>query len=266
MTLQRVVQVDAFTDRPFAGNPAAVCVLEQPIDDALMASIAAEMNLAETAFLQRLPGSEEWSLRWFTPEVEVDLCGHATLASAHALWESGEAREDQRIRFHTRSGILTAERRNGWIELDFPSLPSAPEPIPSWLEAALGSAPVNFERSRFDLVVELADERAVRELAPDLMRLAKEPVRGFIITARASGEYDFVSRWFGPGAGVMEDPVTGSAHSVLGPYWQQRLGKSEFTAFQASRRGGVLRVGVDGDRVRLSGQAVTTLRGELIVG
>jgi len=265
MTLQRVVQVDAFTDRPFAGNPAAVCVLEQPMPDALMASIAAEMNLAETAFLQRLPGTEDWSLRWFTPEVEVDLCGHATLASAHALWESGEAREDQRLRFHTRSGILTAARRDGWIELDFPALPGTPEPAPDWLEGALGAPAVNFERSRFDLVVELAEERAVRNLQPDLMRLAREPVRGFIVTARGSGEYDFVSRWFGPGAGVMEDPVTGSAHSVLGPYWQARLGKSEFTAFQASRRGGVIRVAVRGDRVLLSGRAVTTLRGELIL-
>jgi PhzF family phenazine biosynthesis protein len=266
MTLQRVVQVDAFTDRPFAGNPAAVCVLEQPIPDALMASIAAEMNLAETAFLQRLPGSDEWSLRWFTPELEVDLCGHATLASAHALWESGEAHEDQRLRFHTRSGILTAERRDGWIELDFPALTSTPEAAPEWLEAALGATPVNFERSRFDLLVELADEDTVRTLAPNLMRLAEEPVRGFIVTARAAGAYDFVSRWFGPGAGVMEDPVTGSAHSVLGPYWEPRLGKSEFVAFQASRRGGVIRVAVLGDRVLLSGRAVTTLRGELILG
>lgn len=266
MSLQRVVQVDAFTDRPFAGNPAAVCVLEQPIADGLMASIAAEMNLAETAFLQRLPGTDDWSLRWFTPEVEVDLCGHATLASAHALWESGEARDDQRLRFHTRSGILTAERRDGWIELDFPALPSTPEPTPDWLDAALGAPSVNVERSRFDLVVELRDERAVRELAPNVMRLAEEPVRGFIITARGSGEYDFVSRWFGPGAGVMEDPVTGSAHSVLGPYWKDRLGKDEFLAYQASRRGGVIRVAVHGERVRLSGRAVTTLRGELILG
>lgn len=265
MTLQRVVQVDAFTDRPFAGNPAAVCVLEQPIGDGLMASIAAEMNLAETAFLQRMPGSDEWNLRWFTPEVEVDLCGHATLASAHALWESGEAGEDQLLRFHTRSGILTARRRHGWIELDFPALPSTPEPAPAWLEGALGAAPVNFERSRFDLLVELADEHTVRALQPNLMRLAEEPVRGFIVTARGSGEYDFVSRWFGPGAGIMEDPVTGSAHSVLGPYWEARLGKSAFTAYQASRRGGVIRVDVRGDRVLLSGRAVTTLRGELIL-
>ncbi|HEX6643212.1 MAG TPA: PhzF family phenazine biosynthesis protein [Gemmatimonadales bacterium] len=265
MTLQRVVQVDAFTDRPFAGNPAAVCVLEQPIADELMAAIAAEMNLAETAFLQRLPGTEEWSLRWFTPEVEVDLCGHATLASAHALWESGKAREDQRIHFHTRSGILTAERRNGWIELDFPALPSRPEPMPGWLAGAIGAEPVAFERSRFDLVVEVADEATVRNLRPNLARLGEEPVRGFIVTARGTGEHDFVSRFFGPAAGVMEDPVTGSAHSVLGPYWAERLGRTDFTAFQASRRGGVLRVSVRGDRVLLAGQAVTTLRGELIL-
>jgi PhzF family phenazine biosynthesis protein len=266
MTLQRVVQVDAFTDRPFAGNPAAVCVLEQPIEERLMAAIAAEMNLAETAFLQRLPGSEEWSLRWFTPEVEVDLCGHATLASAHALWESGEAREDQRLRFHTRSGVLTAQRRGGWIELDFPALPSRPEPAPEWLAGAIGAAPVNFERSRFDLVVEVADEATVRNLHPNLMRLGEEPVRGFIVTARGAGEFDFVSRFFGPAAGVMEDPVTGSAHSVLGPYWAARLGRTDFTAFQASKRGGVLKVSVRGDRVILAGQAVTTLRGELILG
>ena len=266
MSLQRVVQVDAFTDRPFAGNPAAVCLLEQPISEKLMAAIAAEMNLAETAFLQRLPGDDAWSLRWFTPEVEVDLCGHATLASAHALWESGEAGDEQTLRFHTRSGVLTAERRGGWIELDFPALPSHPEPVPPWLAAALGAAPVNFERSRFDLVVELGSESEVRNLQPNLMRLAEEPVRGFIVTARGSGEYDFVSRWFGPGAGVMEDPVTGSAHCVLGPYWESRLGKSDFTAWQASRRGGVVRVAVRGERVLLSGQAVTTLRGEIILG
>src|SRR5690606_2986418 len=182
--------------------------------------------------LQRLPGSDEWSLRWFTPAVEVDLCGHATLASAHALWESGEAGEMDRIRFHTRSGVLTAERRNGWIELDFPALPSTPEAAPEWLAMALGAEPANVERSRFDYVVELANESVVRSLNPDMGLLAREPVRGFICTARGSTPYDFVSRWFGPATGVPEDPVTGSAHCALGPYWMARLGKSEFLARQ----------------------------------
>jgi predicted PhzF superfamily epimerase YddE/YHI9 len=265
MTLQHVVQVDAFTDRPFAGNPAAVCILQQPLSDAMMAAIAAEMNLAETAFLQRLPGSEEWSLRWFTPLVEVDLCGHATLASAHALWESGQAAEGERLHFHTRSGVLTATRRDGWIELDFPALPCERETMPAWLPAALGAEPVNFERSRFDYVVELADEATVRSLDPDLSRLMREPVRGFACTARGSGPYDFVSRYFAPACGVPEDPVTGSAHCMLGPYWAERLGKRDFVAWQASRRGGLVRVTLDGNRVLLGGQAVTTLHGELVL-
>lgn len=259
-----VVQVDAFADRPFTGNPAAVCLPETPLDDALMQSIAAEMNLSETAFLTRRAADNEWDLRWFTPTIEVDLCGHATLAGAHALWEGRHAAGSDPIRFNTRSGPLSAVQREDWIELDFPALPGTPEPGLDWLGTALGAAPVQVERSRFDYLVELESEAAVRGLRPDFARLGREDIRGFIVTARGGGEFDFVSRYFCPAAGIAEDPVTGSAHSALAPFWAPRLGKNAMTAYQASRRGGVVRVTLAGDRVQLGGQAVTTLRGELI--
>jgi predicted PhzF superfamily epimerase YddE/YHI9 len=261
--MQPVVQVDAFTDRAFGGNPAAVCLLDEALDADLMQAIAGEMNLAETAFLQVRP--DGWDLRWFTPTVEVDLCGHATLASAHALWESGHAAPDSVLRFHTRSGLLTAAQRGDWIELDFPALGSTEVRVPSWLESALGARPVQFLRGPFDYLVELASEAAVRALEPDLRRLAAEPVRGFIVTAPGSGEFDFVSRYFCPAAGISEDPVTGSAHCALAPFWAPHTGKLDMVAYQASRRGGVVRMTLDGDRVRLGGQAVTTLRGELVL-
>ena len=259
-----IVQVDAFTREPFGGNPAAVCVLPRPADPAWMQRVAGEMNLAETAFLVGR-GSGAYDLRWFTPTVEVDLCGHATLAAAHVLWEDGHLPRDAAARFHTRSGRLSAVRRGGWIEMDFPAEPAEPVPAPAGLADALGVEPIHVGRNRFDHLVELDSERTVRRLAPDLRGLGALPVRGVIVTARGeAGEIDFVSRFFAPRAGVDEDPVTGSAHCCLGPYWFGRLGRNPLTGWQASARGGLVRVRVAGDRVRLSGQAVTVLRGELL--
>jgi PhzF family phenazine biosynthesis protein len=259
----RIVQIDAFTSKPFAGNPAAVCVLPQAADDRWMQDVAREMNLSETAFL--VPVSDGFHLRWFTPAVEVDLCGHATLASAHALWEDGHLPAGARARFHTRSGLLLADRRGEWIELDFPAKPEDAAEVPADLLPALGAKALHVGRNQFDYIVELESEDAVRSLSPDHSRLRKLTVRGVIVTARASSPgFDFVSRFFAPGAGIDEDPVTGSAHCCLGPFWAARLGKTEFTAYQASARGGVVRVRLAGGRVILGGQAVTVLRGELL--
>ena len=258
-----IVQVDAFANRPFAGNPAAVCILPTPRDDAWMQSVAREMNLAETAFLH--PENEGFRLRWFTPTVEVALCGHATLASAHVLWQDGHLAADRQARFHTQSGLLTADRRGDWIELDFPATPPAPAPAPAGLAAGLRAAPRWVGRSTFDYLVELDSEDAVRSVKPDLAALERIEARGVIVTSRATtAGYDFVSRFFAPRSGVPEDPVTGSAHCALAPFWSERLGRSEMTAYQASARGGVVRVRIAGDRVVLGGQAVTVLRGELL--
>jgi PhzF family phenazine biosynthesis protein len=231
-----------------------------------MQNVAAEMNLAETAFLLRQ--GDDWSLRWFTPAVEVDLCGHATLASAHAIWSESEPAD--LLRFQTRSGLLTARRDGEWIELDFPAKREEAIPAPSGLFDALGiTGAVYIGRNQFDYLVELPSEADVRALRPNHSILRQLPVRGVIVTSRAdpssSGEYDFVSRFFAPGSGVDEDPVTGSAHCCLAPYWSSRLGKNKMTGFQASPRGGMVRVRLDGDRVKLRGHAVTVLRGELTV-
>jgi predicted PhzF superfamily epimerase YddE/YHI9 len=258
-----IVQVDAFTTRPFAGNPAAVCVLSEPRPDAWMRDVAREMNLSETAFLH--PEDGGYGLRWFTPAVEVDLCGHATIASAHVLWEDGHLARGCQARFHTRSGLLLADQRGEWIELDFPAkIAAAAEPPPGLL-AALGVQATSVSRNQFDYLVEVATEEEVRAATPDSSALKKVEARGIIVTARAStAGYDFVSRFFAPGSGVDEDPVTGSSHCALGPYWAARLGKSDFTAYQASARGGVVRVRVNGGRVILGGQAVIVMRGELL--
>ncbi len=257
----KITQVDAFTAKPFAGNPAAVCVLPEPGDAQWMQSVAMEMNLAETAFLVRR--ADGFDLRWFTPSVEVKLCGHATVASAHVLWEDGLLRPEEQARFHTLSGLLTADRRGDWIELDFPATLARPCDPPDGLAEALGAQPLYVGRNQFDYLVELESEAVVRRLEPDHTRLKRLPVRGVIVTARGA-DYDFVSRFFAPGSGIDEDPVTGSAHCALGPYWKAKLGKDEFLAFQASPRGGVVKVRVAGDRVKLGGQAVTVLRGELL--
>jgi PhzF family phenazine biosynthesis protein len=259
---QPVVQVDAFADRPYAGNPAAVCVMHGPADEGWMRNVAAEMNLSETAFLH--PHADGWSLRWFTPAVEVDLCGHATLASAHVLWTEGHLPPDAEARFHTRSGLLTCRRQGDWITMDFPAKPEQAAEAPEGLERALGVTPKYVGRSQFDLLVEVDSEATVRALKPDFGLLASVEARGVIVTARANADgIDFVSRFFAPRVGVNEDPVTGSAHCVLAPFWAARLGRQEMVGFQASRRGGVVRVRAAGDRVELAGQAVTVLRGEL---
>jgi PhzF family phenazine biosynthesis protein len=258
-----IFQVDAFTGEPFKGNPAAVCILTAARDDAWMQNVGREMNLSETAFLLRQ--RDGFNLRWFTPAVEVDLCGHATLASAHILWETARLASDEPARFHTRSGLLTAERRGDEIELDFPSTPPQRITTPAGLVEALGVVPKFVGQSRFDFLVEVESEAVVRNLKPDIAALKALSVRGVMVTSVASsGAFDFVSRFFAPGAGIDEDPVTGSAHCCLGPFWSQRLGKDEMLAYQASARGGVVRVRVAGERVHLGGQAVTVLRGELI--
>ncbi len=251
--------VDAFATEPFTGNPAAVCLLDRPRDDRWMQGVAAEINLSETAFL--LPEGDAWRLRWFTPAAEVDLCGHATLASAHVLLATKRGGLGG-LRFLTRSGELRAARRGDLIELDFPALPSAEEPAPPGLLEALGARARSTHRSRFDRLLELESEDAVRAVAPDFRALRKVDTRGVIVTARGK-RHDFVSRFFAPAVGVDEDPVTGSAHCVLAPFWAARLGRTEMVGFQASRRGGEVRVRVAGDRVFLGGRAVTVLEGEL---
>ena len=263
MTLT-VTQVDAFTSEPFGGNPAAVCLLPTPADTVWMQRVAREMNLSETAFLVHRDDGE-FDLRWFTPAVEVDLCGHATLASAHVLWEEGHLPPDTRAVFHTHSGRLSAELRGGWIEMDFPAEPAEPVPAPDGLSAAVGAEPTYVGRNRFDYLVEVATQATVQRLAPDYSRLGEIETRGIIVTAPGDAEsVDFVSRFFAPRTGIDEDPVTGSAHCCLGPYWQSRFGRDTFTARQLSERGGLVKVAVCGERVSLSGQAVTILRGELL--
>jgi PhzF family phenazine biosynthesis protein len=257
-------QVDAFTSDPFGGNPAAVCLLPVAREAEWMQAVAREMNLSETAFLVHRAGAD-YDLRWFSPAVEIDLCGHATLASAHALWEAGRLQPAATARFHTKSGVLTAVRRGDLIELDFPATPGQPAAAPDGLADALGAAPRYVGRSRFDYLIELASEEVVRTLRPDFARLRTLPVRGVIVTSQAStAGWDFVSRFFAPGSGIDEDPVTGSAHCALAPFWSERLGKTELIARQVSSRGGTLHVTLAGDRVRLGGHAVTVLRGELI--
>lgn len=259
----RIVQVDAFTSRPFAGNPAAVCVLPGPADENWMRHVATEMNLSETAFLH--PENGGYRLRWLTPAVEVDLCGHATLASAHVLWEDGHLQPDAEARFHTRSGLLTCTRNGDWIGMNFPVKIAEAAEAPPQLAEALGMESAWVGRNQFDYLVEAGSEAQLRALEPNHHLLRQLPVRGVIVTAQSTDPaYDFVSRFFAPGSGIDEDPVTGSAHSALAPFWGARLGKNEMTGFQASARGGVVKVRLEGSRVWLSGQAVTVLRGELL--
>jgi len=260
----RIFQADAFTAEPFSGNPAAVCLLAEPRDERWMQAVAREMNLSETAFLLR--EGDGFRLRWFTPAVEVELCGHATLASAHVLWEEGVLAPSETARFATRSGELRASRRGDLIELDFPTKPEQPAEPPENLLEALGVNPLYLGRNVFDYLVLLDSEHAVRAVTPDFAKLRTVTVRGVIVTApSARPEFDFVSRFFAPAVGVDEDPVTGSAHCCLGPFWAARLGKSELVGHQVSARGGVVNVRVAGDRVFLGGRAVTVLRGELAV-
>lgn len=258
-----IIQVDAFTDTPFTGNPAAVCVLPVPQNKSWMQNVAREMNLSETAFLVKQDSG--FGLRWFTPAVEVDLCGHATLASAHVLWTEGHLPVAEQAQFYTRSGLLTAQRQADWIELDFPANPSVDVTIlPEFLNA-LGKPIQNVSKNSLGYLVELDSEESVRQMQPDFGLLKTLPVHGVIVTSRADySAYDFVSRFFAPNLGIDEDPVTGTAHCCLGPYWRDRLHKSEFLAYQASARGGVVKVRCMGDRTLLGGQAITVLHGKLL--
>lgn len=259
----RITQVDAFSEQPFQGNPAAVCILHAAADAVWMQMVAREMNLSETAFLY--PQADGYNLRWFTPTVEVDLCGHATLAAAHVLWQEGRLKPHQPARFYTRSGPLVAERKGDWIEMNFPSTPEEAAPPPTGLAEALGTKLCYVGKNRFDYLVEVESEQALRRLQPDCSALKKIPARGVIVTSRSeSPDFDFVSRFFAPATGIDEDPVTGSAHCCLGPYWSHRLSKTEFVAWQASSRGGMVRVRLNGDRTILGGKAITVLRGELV--
>jgi len=256
--------VDAFTDRPFAGNPAAVCLLPEERPSSWMQAIAAEMNLSETAFVRRL--DDGFELRWFTPVVEVDLCGHATLASAHTLWSTGVIQTTEAIRFHTKSGVLTATRDGNLIRLDFPATPAEPCPPSDGLLEALGTKPSFVGRTKFDSFLVVDSAQTVRELRPDFRRLAELAVRGVIVTAASDDpRFDFISRFFCPAVGINEDPVTGSAHCALAPFWGQRLETTRMAAFQASSRGGIVHVEWIGDRVLLGGQAVLIAKGEIVV-
>ena len=260
---QRITQVDAFTDQPFRGNPAAVCVLSAAAEDDWMRKVAMEMNLSVTAFLH--PQQDGFNLRWFTPSVEVALCGHATLASAHVLWEKGHLAAGHEARFHTKSGLLTARQQGEWIEMNFPAVIESASPAPDGLAEALGVRLAYVGKNKFDYIVELESAEIVRKLQPNFTALKTLGVRGVIVTSRSdTPEFDFISRFFAPGSGIDEDPVTGSAHACLGPFWSARLGKKDFTAYQASPRGGIVRVRLDGGRVILGGKAVTVLRGELL--
>ncbi len=261
-----VFLVDAFTNTAFAGNAAAVCILDEPRDDAWLLHAAAEMNQAATAFL--VPQDDGYQLRWFSAKVELELCGHGTLASAHTLWEQGYLSSDAQVRFFTRkAGVLTARRAGEWIELNFPAKLEEAVETPAILTESLGVTPRYVGKSQLDYVVELASEEAVRTLQPRFEQLATLPARGVIVTAAATDPaqgYDFVSRFFCPSVGINEDPVTGSAHCALSPFWSKRLGRAQLTGYQASTRGGIVRVSFDGDRVHLGGQAVTVLRGQLL--
>jgi PhzF family phenazine biosynthesis protein len=257
-----LLQVDAFAERPFEGNPAAVCVLDSAADEYWMQLVAREMNLSETAFVHP-SGEGRWNLRWFTPSTEVDLCGHATLAAGHVLWELGRARLDETIHFDTLSGPLENRRAGDFIEMDFPAEEAFEARIPDELVEALGMVPVWAGRNRMDYLLELEDEQALRRLRPDMKLLGRIRTRGVIVTARSYGQNDFVSRFFGPAVGVAEDPVTGSAHCALGPYWSGKLGKQQVVGYQASERGGTVCVSHQGERVIISGKAVTVIRGTL---
>ncbi len=266
MSNVRCWQVNAFTSRPFHGNPAAVCWLEQDVPDRWMQAVAAEMNLSETAFVRKTDNGLQ--LRWFTPTVEVDLCGHATLATIHALTTAGLVSSSEPIQFQTRSGTLTCQRRGALIELNFPALPAEETAHDARLLEAMGiTAPVYFGKNRFDAIVVVSSPAEVRSVQPDFRRLGHLPYRGVIVTAQSDDpRYDFESRFFAPAVGVDEDPVCGSAHCCLTPFWSQRLQKTKLTAWQASARGGHLQLRLEGDRVVLGGEAVVVWQGELMAG
>lgn len=258
-----LMQVDAFADRPFSGNPAGICILNGVVEEGWMQNVARELNLPETAFVSR--EGDGFRLRWFSPAAEVDLCGHATLAAAHALRERGMA-DAGALKFFTRSGILTVGFRGGLIEMDFPSEPASWVELPSLIVKSMGIMPLYCGKNRMDYLVEAASAETVRTLNPDFRILQSLKTRGVIVTAASDMPgFDFISRFFAPALGIDEDPVTGSAHCCLGPYWAAKLGKNDLKGYQASNRGGTVDVGVRGERVLLSGRAVTVSRGEILV-
>lgn len=265
-----IFQIDAFTTETFKGNPAAVCLLDEHRPAEWMQNVAAEMNLSETAFVVPRPDGAGFDLRWFTPTIEIPLCGHATLASAHALWEMGRLARDKEARFHTLSGWLIVSRNGEGIEMDFPALFADRAELPKAVEEALEINPLAValhrrkDGSDGNFLVELETESTVRNVKPDFEKLRRAVNAGIIITARGDSKYDFVSRYFACYAGIDEDPVTGSAHCMLTPYWAAKLGKTEMSAYQASARGGEVNVNLNGDRVVLGGNAVTVLRGSLL--
>lgn len=256
----KIYQVDAFTETPFKGNPAAVCILEKYPTEKWMQNVASEMNLAETAFL--VPINQGYNLRWFTPNSEVDLCGHATLASAQILWEKGYLEQTQEANFYTKSGLLSAKMEESWIQLNFPATPEETTNAPEELIEALNIEPIYIGKNVFDYLIEVENEEIIKNIKPDFTKLMRVSTRGVIVTAKST-EYDFISRFFAPEVGIFEDPVTGSAHCCLGPYWKKKLGKDCFHAYQASERGGVLKIEMAGERVLISGKAVTVLEGNL---
>lgn len=258
----KIFHIDAFTNKPFAGNPACVCILSSPRDEEWMQNMAKEMNLSETAFLYRQDNS--FVLRWFTPVVEVNLCGHATLASAHVLWESNYLKPEEEARFYTKSGLLTALRIGEYIEMNFPVLFVKPGPALPDLAKALGVDIKQIGQTEFFCLVEVESEKVLRNINPNFEMLKTISSGGVIVTSPSdSGQFDFVSRCFAPKEGINEDPVCGSAHCVLAPHWQNKLNKSSFTAYQASSRGGIVHVSINGDRVFLKGEAVTIFKGEV---
>ncbi|ODS38575.1 MAG: oxidoreductase [Candidatus Altiarchaeales archaeon WOR_SM1_79] len=261
----KIYQVDAFTNKMFSGNPAGVCILVSHKDEEWMQNVAREMNLSETAFLQE--DTDGFKLRWFTPAREVDLCGHATLAGAHILWETKRLSENMEARFHTKSGLLTAKKTGEWIELNFPKEECRETEAPQELITGLGMPSMQVKyvgRNRMDYILDVESEEIVRKLNPNFELLKKINARGVIVTSASnSSEYDFVSRFFAPTVGINEDHVTGSAHCCLGPFWQRKLNKNFFTAYQASERGGFVKVRVSDERVYLGGQAITVFCAKL---
>lgn len=259
----RYYVADAFTEKLFGGNPAGVCLLESALDASVMQSIAAENNLAETAFVVKK--GKDYDLRWFTPTTEIDLCGHATLASAFILSRFADTSASQFV-FHTKSGALTVVKREDLFEMDFPSRPAASLPVAPLMAEALG-VPVQEAYKARDLLLLVDTEQQVQALSPDMEKLKLfTDVFAVIVTAKASGDGDFVSRFFAPNAGIPEDPVTGSSHSTLIPFWAERLGKAELLSRQLSQRGGVLYCRHQGERVQMAGRARLYLEGVLHVG
>jgi len=259
-----IFQVDAFSSEKFAGNPAAVCLLEKPADEHWMQLVAQETGLPATAFLNQQ--EDGYALRWFTPTAELPLCGHGTLASAHVLFESGRVAGNSQVHFYTQAGELLASLNNGWIQLDFPAQPTSTADPPAGLSNALGNVTIKgVYRNPAKYLIELESEDEVRAARPNFVLLRGIPADGVIITSAASSPgYDFVSRYFAPNHGIDEDAVTGSSHCCLAPYWAERLGRNQLVGYQASKRGGMVQVQMNGNRVQLGGQAVTVMRGELI--